>query len=69
MEKPRCLLLFEESCRTDATRRTYIILFSYFLKWAHKDHESLLILPDDQLQILLEDYMLYCKKRYKKLGI
>ncbi len=69
MEKPRCLLLFEESCKTDATRRTYTQLLGYFLKWANKDHESLLVMPDNQLQMLLEDYMLYCKRRYKKQGI
>jgi len=67
--KPRCLTLFEESCRSDATRRTYTQLLNYFLKWVNKDHESLLLLPSDQLQILLEDYMLYCKRRYKKKGI
>ncbi len=70
MEKsPRCLILFEESCRTKATRETYSRLLNTFLKWANKDHESLLILPDDQLQMLLEDYMIYCKKRFKKAGI
>ena len=68
-EAPRCLILFEESCRTKATRETYRRLLAIFLKWANKDHESLLLLPDDQLQILLEDYMIYCKKRFKKTGI
>ena len=66
---PRCLILFEESCRTKATLETYRGLLAIFLKWANKDHESLLLLPDDQLQILLEDYMIYCKKRFKKAGI
>ena len=42
---------------------------NFFLKWSNKDYTSLLLLPDDQLQILLEDFMLYCKKRYKKRGI
>ncbi len=68
-QTPRCLILFEESCRTKATLETYRGLLANFLKWANKDHESLLLLPDDQLQILLEDYMIYCKKRFKKTGI
>ncbi len=64
--RPRCLVLFEESCRTKATRETYSRLLATFLKWANKDHESLLLLPVDQIQILLEDYMIYCKKRFMK---
>ena len=35
-----------------------------FLKWGDKDYESLLVLSDSELQILLEDYMMYCRKRY-----
>ena len=69
MEKPRCLTLFEESCRSKHTRQTYANLLNLFLDWAKKDYESLLILPNDQLQILLEDYMIYCKRRFKKAGI
>jgi len=68
-EIPRCLTLFEESCRTEATKKTYSRLLELFLKHVNKDHESLLLLPDDQLQILLEDYMIYCKKRFMKSGI
>ena len=40
-----------------------------FLKWASKDYESVLLLPDDQLHMLLEDYMLYMKRRFKKTAI
>jgi len=68
-EIPRCLILFEESCRTKATRETYSQLLNTFLNHVNKDHESLLLLTDEQLQILLEDYMIYCKKRFKKAGI
>jgi len=56
-EIPRCLILFEESCRTKATRITYSQLLNTFLNHVNKDHESLLLLPNDQLQILLEDYI------------
>ncbi len=69
MVKPRCLTLFEESCRSEKTKSTYSNLLNIFLKWANKDHESLLILPDIQLQELLEDYMIFCKRRFKKAGI
>ncbi len=36
-EIPRCLILFEESCRTKATRETYRRLLNYFLEWSNKD--------------------------------
>ena len=68
-EKPRSKLLFESACATDATLYTYTNLLNQFLKWAHKDHESLLLLPDDQLNILLEDYVIYMKKRHPRSTI
>ena len=66
---PRCLVLFEESCTSVATKRTYRKEMDNFLKWASKDYESVLLLPDDQLHMLLEDYMLYMKRRFKKTAI
>jgi len=67
--KPRSKFLFESACATDATLYTYTNLLNQFLKWAHKDHESLLLLPDDQLNILLEDYVIYMKKRHPRSTI
>jgi len=69
MRKPRCLVLFEESCRSQATRTTYLTELNTFLKWANKDYESILLIPEDQLKIILEDYMLFLKRRYVKLSI
>ena len=69
MSKPRCLVLFEESCRSQATRTTYLKELNNFLKWANKDYESILLIPDDQLKIILEDYMLFLKRRYVRLSI
>ena len=64
MPDPRCLKLFESACRSERTRKSYIQLLNSFLKWAEKDSESLLVLSDSELQILLEDYMMYCRRRY-----
>ncbi len=64
MENPRCLKLFESACRAERTRVLYVNLLDKFLKNAGKDYESLLILSDSELQIVLEDYMMYCRKRY-----
>jgi len=69
MENPRCFELFEMACRSERTRETYTQLLNLFLKWADKDYESLLVLTDSELQILLENYMMYCKRRYAVSGI
>ena len=60
--KPRCLELFEQSIKSKVTLDFYKRTLDYFLKWAHKDYESLLLLPSNQLQVLLEDYVFYLKK-------
>ena len=64
--KPRCLILFEGSFRSEATGKTYTKLLNQFLTWTKKDHESLLLLTDKEIQIFLEDYMLFLKRRYKR---
>lgn len=62
MVNPRCFELFQMACSSERTRETYTQLLDLFLKWANKDYESLLVLTDSELQKLLEDYMMYCKK-------
>jgi len=69
MENPRCFELFQMACGSERTRETYTQLLDLFLKWANKDHESLLVLSDVELQILLENYMMHCKRRYARSGI
>ena len=61
--KPRCLVLFEESCKSKATKKNYKLGLDRFLKWAKKDYESFLILSEDERQVLLEDYTIYVKRR------
>ena len=69
MQNPRCLKLFESACRSERTRESYVKLLNSFLKWAEKDYESLLVLSDSELQVLLEDYMMYCRRRYATSSI
>ena len=60
----RCMLLFENSIKSKETLRLYKYNLDRFLKWAKiKDYDDLLKLSDDRLQILLEDYLFYLKKR------
>jgi len=63
MVKPRCLILFEESCRAEKTRKSYSFQLEKFVKWTGKDFESLLFLSKPELTDLLVDYALYLKKR------
>jgi len=63
LAKPRCLILFEESCKSERTFQTYLYHIDRFLNWAHKDYESLLFLEKLELTDLLVDYAIYEKKR------
>lgn len=65
----RALVLFRESCKTDATKKSFLQKMGCFLRWANKDYESILLLPTDQLNILLEDYVLYLKKRIRPSSV
>ena len=60
VEKPKCLKLFESSCKNKRTRETYANHLNAFLKHVGKDHKSLLQLSDLELKEMLEDYMIFC---------
>ena len=62
-EKPRCLMLFEQSCKSKKTLTDYKGFLDTFLTWAHNDYQSLLILPKNELDERLQDYVFYLKKR------
>ena len=60
----RSFLLFESAIKTEATRRMYLYHLKKFLEWAKiPDPDGLLQLKDSYLQSLLEDYLLYIRKR------
>jgi len=60
----RSILLFENSIKSKETLRTYTYNLDRFLDWAQiKDYDSLLCVPAEQLQAILEDYLFYLKKR------
>jgi integrase len=42
---------------------TYIEFLDRFLKWSHTDFESLLLVPQIELEEILQDYCIYLKKR------
>jgi len=51
---PRCLTIFEESCKSKKTLRDYKMQLDYFLKFVHKDYDSLLLLPQVELEEVLQ---------------
>ena len=61
--RPRCLILFEESLKSQVTKKNYKESLDRFLKWAANDYDSFLSLPENELQVLLEDYTIYLKRR------
>lgn len=55
MEKP--LRFLSETCRSEETFRTYETSLNAFLRWAHKDYQSLLLLPEQELVDLFVEYL------------
>lgn len=61
---PRCLVLFENACnKSPRTFKTYKFLLDKFLIWCHKDYESLLMVPSNELEDLLQDYCIFLRTR------
>ena len=58
------LSVFDKYIKSDATRKMYIYLFKRFAKWTKvEDTDGLLQLKESDLQELVEDYMMYMRKR------
>ena len=63
MENPRCFHLWNNSFGSVRTKKDYNYKLGVFLKWAHKDYESVLLLTKSEITVILEDYALYKKRR------
>ena len=63
VKTPRCLKLFLGTCKNKATRETYVNHFNAFLKYVEKDHESLLMLSDSELNKTIEKIV--SKRKYQ----
>ena len=60
----RSLTIFEGAIKTEATREAYLYQLEKFRVWTKiKDFDSLLQAPQKQIQELLEDYVMYLKKK------
>ncbi len=59
----RSLLIFEESIKSQASRHTYRQQIQWFLRFTKiKDYDGLLKVPPEQMQTILEDYVMHLKK-------
>ncbi len=63
MKDQRSMLLFEQTIKSKYTLRNYREHLKRFLEFTKlKDHDSLLKLSKDDIQIQIEDYVMYLKK-------
>ena len=57
--KQRSLLIFEQTIKSEKTRKNYIDHLDRFLNFTKiKDYDSLLKIEQEQLQQIIEDYVL-----------
>lgn len=60
----RSLLVFQESCRSEATRKAYVYYLNKFKNFYHlKDYDSMISMEPQKLQIMIEDYTMHLKKK------
>ena len=64
MLEQRSIRLFENAIKSEITRKGYRYQLDKFLEWSKiKDFDSLLEAPEKNIQELLEDYIMYLKKK------
>jgi len=64
MKNQRSLLVFEQAMKTEATSKAYLYQLDKFRKYYRlKDYDSILTIEPKKLQIMVEDYLFYLKKR------
>jgi integrase/recombinase XerD len=62
--KQRSLLIFEESIKSSKSKKNYLYHIKYFLKFSKiKDYDGLIKVPTEQMQTILEDYVIYLKRK------
>ena len=59
----RCITIFENSCKTKSTFKSFLYFLDTFLKWSKYDYDSLLELNSERLEDRLQDYVMYLKRR------
>ncbi len=60
---PRCMVLFENSCKSKSTFKIYKVALDYFLKWSNKDYESFFLLSEFDKNQIIQDYVISLRRR------
>jgi len=64
------MLIFENTIKSSATRKTYLYhLNKFMLFFDVKDYDGLAVIPQEKLQIMMEDYVMHLKKTMSPNGI
>ena len=59
----RSMLLFENSIKSESTRKTYLYHLNNFMKFYHvKDYDFLTGIAAEKMQVMVEDYVMHLKK-------
>lgn len=59
----RSILIFENTIKSPATRKTYLYHLNKFMLFCKvKDYDGLAAIPTEKLQIMMEDYVMHLKK-------
>jgi hypothetical protein len=62
MDKPRCQIIFEQSIRSEQTRKVYLVQIEKFKKFTHvQNMDELLNWSQNETQEKIEDYVIYLK--------
>lgn len=62
-DKPRSLVIFEESLKSEETRKIYTYYCQKFANYYKlRDIASIITIPPEKLQTMLEDYVIHLKK-------
>ena len=65
LRSQRSLLLFESGIKSEATLKGYLYQLDKFSKFCKVvDYDSLVKIMPEKIQILIEDYLMICKKKY-----
>ncbi|MEK0367843.1 MAG: hypothetical protein QQN45_07945 [Nitrosopumilus sp.] len=56
------MLIYENTIKSSATRKTYLYHLNKFMIFFDvKDYDGLAVIPQEKLQIMMEDYVMHLK--------
>ena len=63
MIQQRALLIFEQAIKSEQTKKVYKYHLNKFKKWSNvKNFDGLLQAPQNDIQVLVEDYVMHLKR-------